>query len=108
MWCFCSSPDLYTGTKELSYPACRRLGPDTQAQGRVVKLTLTAEVRHVPNPGQPTSDKPEYGEPDAVIARSHRRALKGVAESAETPPIAVLPRFPQRHRQLCLTSGKCG
>jgi hypothetical protein len=69
-WCFALLPTLYTGTKELSYPARRRLGPETQAQGRVVKLTLTPEVRHMPTPGQPTSYKPEYGEPDAVIARS--------------------------------------
>jgi hypothetical protein len=29
-WCFCSSPDLYTGAKELSYPACRRLRLDAE------------------------------------------------------------------------------
>ena len=69
-WCFALLPTLYTGAKELSYPACRRLRPDTQAQGRVVKLTLTPEVRHMPTPGQPTSYKPKYGEPDAVSARS--------------------------------------
>ena len=39
-WCFAPLPTLYTGAKELSYPACRRLGPDMQAQGHVVKLTL--------------------------------------------------------------------
>jgi len=64
---FCSFPTLYTGAKELSYPTCRRLGPDTQTQGRVVKLTLTPEVRHMPTP---PDNRPKYGQPDAVIARS--------------------------------------
>ena len=44
-WCFALFPTLYTGTKELSYPACRRSRPDTQAQGRVVKLTVTPEAQ---------------------------------------------------------------
>src|SRR5258708_11928645 len=61
MWCFALLPAPYSGAKELSYPACRRLGPDGQAQGRVVKP---------PTPGQPTSYQPKYDEPDAVMARS--------------------------------------
>src|SRR5258708_5412361 len=31
-WCFALLPDPYTGAKELSYPACRRLGPDEPAR----------------------------------------------------------------------------
>ena len=31
-WYFALLPTLYTGTKELSYPACRRLGPDEPAR----------------------------------------------------------------------------
>jgi hypothetical protein len=33
-WCFCSSPDLYTGAKELSYPTCQRLEVDEAAGER--------------------------------------------------------------------------
>src|SRR5437762_2226119 len=56
LWWFPRLPALYTGTKELSYPPCRRSALDSQAQRCVLKLpTLTQEARHMPTPGQPTS-----------------------------------------------------
>jgi hypothetical protein len=63
-WCFARLPPLYTGAKELSYPACRRLGLGKQAQGRVVKLpTRAASGRRICRMGKPAR----------VLPRSARR-----------------------------------
>ncbi|SRR6266481_950585 len=62
-WCCDLLATLYTGAKELSYPACRRLEFDKQAQRCVVKMpTLTQEVRRQ-HPDNPPATSPNTASP---------------------------------------------
>ncbi len=65
-WCFALLSTLYTGAKELSYPACRRLGPDEQARpisacrawhSWAASALVTTSSR--PSDGSPFADRPQ-------------------------------------------------